>query len=149
MPGNVTIEYDPQNDLVQVRFTRCILVNRADVKEWRADLEEKLGGFGRKMDVVIDLDGLEVTFTAGRLFGQARWEVLERYALRASCYGGDELTRMFLSTSGVLHGYPVMESDTREQAVAALKAAREAARKRTVIPITQSPRLTGSRAAGI
>ncbi|MDY7226425.1 hypothetical protein [Hyalangium rubrum] len=151
MARSMSFEYDPQHDLVRVQFSRCLLVNAQDVQNWRADVEEKLSIFGRKMDLLIDLDGLEVTFTAGRLFGQARREVLERFAGRAFFYGGDELTKMFLSTSGVLHGHPVHQSESRERAMLALLADREAKRKRNVVPLTPSgsyPRIVGSRAVG-
>jgi hypothetical protein len=133
MSGRMSFEYDPQNDVVQARFTRYLLVSAADVQQWRADLEEKLAQFGRKVDLLIDLDGLEVTFTAGRLFGQARREVLDRYTQRAYSYGGDEMTRMFLATSGVLHGHPVNQLQTRMQALLALLSDRDAARRRNTV----------------
>ncbi len=130
MSGRMSFEYDPQNDVVHARFSRYLLVSAADVQQWRADMEEKLSSFGRKVDLLIDLDGLEVTFTAGRLFGQARREVLERYTQRAYSYGGDEMTRMFLSTSGVLHGHPVNQHETRMQALMALLSDRDSTRRR-------------------
>jgi hypothetical protein len=132
MSGRMFFEYDPQNDVVHARFTRYLLVSAADVQAWRADMEEKLAQFGRKVDLLIDLDGLEVTFNAGRLFGQARRELLERYTQRAYSYGGDEMTRMFLSTSGVLHGYPVNQHETRMQAMVAMMADRDATRRRSL-----------------
>jgi hypothetical protein len=132
MSGRMTFEYDPQNDVVVARFTRFLLVSAADVQHWKTDMEEKLAQFGRKVDLLIDLDGLEVTFTAGRLFGQARREVLERFTQRAYCFGGDEMTRMFLNTSGVLHGNPVNQHETRVQALLALLADRDAVRRRTM-----------------
>jgi hypothetical protein len=141
MSWRMTFEYDPQNDVVHARFVRCLLVSAMDVQHWRADMEEKLSAFGRRVDLLIDLDGLEVTFTAGRLFGQARREVLERYTQRAFSYGGDEMTRMFLSTSGVLHGYPVNQYETRMQALMALLADRDATRRRAVTRPSSSHQL--------
>jgi len=132
MSWRMTFEYDPQNDVVLAHFSRCLLVSAADVQQWKADMEEKLSQFGRKVDLLIDLDGLEVTFTAGRLFGHARRDVQERFTQRAYCYGGDEMTRMFLSTSGVLHGHPVNQYETRVQALMALLSDRDAVRRRTV-----------------
>ena len=126
MSRSMSFEYDPKHDLVHVQFTRCLLVNAQDVQNWKADMEEKLSIFGRKMDLLIDLDGLEVTFTAGRLFGQARREVLEKYALRAFCYGGDEMTKMFVSTSGVINGAAVNVYRSRDEALRALLADRVA-----------------------
>ena len=138
MSWRMTFEYDPQNDVVLAHFSRCLLVSAADVQQWKVDMEEKLSQFGRKVDLLINLDGLEVTFTAGRLFGQARREVLERYTQRAYCYGGDEMTRMFLSTSGVLHGHPVNQYETRVQALMALLSDRDTARRRTFPPRSSS-----------
>jgi hypothetical protein len=145
MSGRMTFEYDPQNDVVQARFTRFLLVSASDVQQWRADMEEKLAQFGRKVDLLIDLDGLEVTFTAGRLFGQARREVLERFTQRAYCFGGDDMTRMFLSTSGVLHGHPVNQYETRMQALLALLSDRDSARRRSVTRPSTSHQLAAVR----
>lgn len=131
MSGRMSIEYDPRNDVVQLRFTRYLLVSVADVQVWRADVEEKLAPFGRKVDLLIDLNGLELTFTAKRFFGQARREVLERFTQRAYSYGGDDMTRMFLSTSGVLHGHPVNQHETRMQALMALLSDRDSTRRRS------------------
>jgi hypothetical protein len=141
MSWRLSFEYDPQNDVVHSHFTRCLLVSASDVQLWRADMEEKLTQFGRKVDLLLDLDGLEVTFTAGRLFGQARRELLDRYTQRAYCYGGDEMTRMFLSTSGVLHGHPVNQYETRMQALMALLSDRDAVRRRTFPPRSSSHQL--------
>lgn len=145
MSGRMTFEYDPQNDVVLARFTRFLLVSAADVQQWRADMEEKLAQFGRKVDLLIDLDGLEVTFTAGRLFGQARREVLERFAQRAYCFGGDDMTRMFLSTSGVLHGHPVNQYESRVQALVALLSDRDTARRRNSLRPSTSHQLAAVR----
>jgi hypothetical protein len=145
MSGRMTFEYDPQNDVVVARFTRFLLVSAADVQQWRADMEEKLAQFGRKVDLLIDLDGLEVTFTAGRLFGQARREVLERFTQRAYCFGGDDMTRMFLSTSGVLHGNPVNQHETRVQALLALLADRDSVRRRSAARPSASHQLAAVR----
>ena len=145
MSWRMTFEYDPQNDVVLARFTRFLLVSTADVQQWKADMEEKLTQFGRKVDLLIDLDGLEVTFTAGRLFGQARREVLERFTQRAYCFGGDDMTRMFLSTSGVLHGHPVNQHETRVQALLALLADRDAVRRRSVLRPSTSHQLAAVR----
>ncbi|WP_224368599.1 hypothetical protein [Hyalangium versicolor] len=145
MSGRMAVEYDPHNDVVHLRFTRYLLVSAYDVQVWKADIEEKLSPFGRKVDLLIDLDGLEVTFTAGRLFGQARREVLERYTQRACSYGGDEMTRMFLSTSGVLHGHPVNQHETRMQALMALLSDRDAKRRSFVSRPSSSHQLAAVR----
>ncbi|MDC0712057.1 hypothetical protein POL68_26550 [Stigmatella sp. ncwal1] len=148
MSWNMSFEYQAEHDIVHARFNRCLLVSPADVDRWKADVEEKLAVFGRRVDLLVDLDGLEVTFTVGRLFGQARREVLERFTQRANCYGGDETTRMFLSTSGVLHGRPMAHLDSFEAALVAMRAEREASRQRVFAPFSGAPRFEDVHAAG-
>ncbi|XXF78316.1 hypothetical protein P2318_00740 [Myxococcaceae bacterium GXIMD 01537] len=130
MAWGMTFEYDAVHDVVEARFTDCILVSADDVLRWRSEVEAHLSKYGRKVDLLICLDGLEVRFTAGRIFGKERREVLERYSARSFRFGGDDMTRMFVSTSGAINNAPVNHFATREDALKALSAEREAARKR-------------------
>lgn len=148
MSWNMSFEYQAQHDIVHARFHRCLLVSPEDVCRWKADVEEKLSALGRRVDLLMDLDGLEVTFSVGRLFGQARREVLERFAQRAHCYGGDETTRLFLAPSGVLHGRPMAHLETFDAALEAMRAEREASRQRVFPPFTGGGRFDGAHAVG-
>ncbi|QDE65648.1 MULTISPECIES: hypothetical protein [Myxococcus] len=134
MAWNMSFEYDAQNDVVTAYFTDCILVNEADVLRWRKDVEERLSKYPSRVDLLINLDGLVVKFTAGRVFGKERREVLERYTHRSYRFGGDEMTRMFVLTSGAINGAAVNHYATRDEALAALQAEREALRKRGFSP---------------
>ncbi|SEU22037.1 hypothetical protein [Stigmatella erecta] len=148
MSWTMSFEYQAQHDIVHASFHRCLLVSPEDVCRWKAEVEEQLAAFGRRVDLVMDLDGLEVTFTAGRPFGQARREVLERFTQRAQCYGGEETTRRFLATHGGLHGRPLAHLETFDAALEAMRAEREASRQRSFAPFSGGGRFDGARATG-
>lgn len=130
MAWGMTFEYDAANDVVTAQFTDCVLVTAEDVLRWRREVEGHLSKYGRKVDLLINLDGLVVKFTAGRTFGKERREVLERFSARSFRFGGDDMTRMFVSTSGAINNAAVNHYANRDEALQALKAEREAARKR-------------------
>ncbi|AEI63498.1 hypothetical protein [Corallococcus macrosporus] len=136
MAWNMSFEYDAQNDVVTAYFTDCILVSEADVLRWRKEVEEHLSKYPSKVDLLINLDGLVVKFTAGRVFGKERREVLERYTHRSYRFGGDDMTQMFVLTSGAINGAAVNHYATRDEALAALQAEREALRKRGFSPFS-------------
>lgn len=134
MAWSMTFDYDAQSDVVTAHFTDCVLANEEDVYRWRREVEGHLSKYPGKVDLLIDLDGLVVKLTAGRIFGKERREVLERYTHRSYRFGGDEVTRMFVLTSGAINGAPVNHYATREEALAALDAEREALRQRGFSP---------------
>ncbi len=134
MAWSMRFEYDIQHDVVTAYFTDCVLVNEADVLRWRREVEQHLSKYPGKVDLLINLDGLVVKFTAGRVFGKERSEVLERFTHRSYRYGGDDMTRMFVLTSGAINGAAVNHYSTREEALAALQAEREALRQRGFSP---------------
>ncbi|NVI98757.1 hypothetical protein HV824_11580 [Myxococcus sp. AM009] len=136
MAWNMSFEYDAQNDVVTAYFTDCLLMNEADVLRWRKEVEDHLSKYPSKVDLLINLDGLVVKFTAGRVFGKERRDVLERYTHRSYRFGGDEMTRMFVLTSGAINGAAVNHYATRDEALAALQAEREALRKRGFSPFS-------------
>lgn len=135
MAWGMTFEYNAAYDVVEASFTDCVLVSADDVLRWRREVESHLSKFGRKVDLLINLDGLVVRFTAGRVFGKERREVLERWTARSYRYGGDDMTRMFVSTSGAINSAAVNHYANREEALQALLAEREAARKRGFGPL--------------
>lgn len=134
MAWNMSFEYDAPNDVVTAYFTDCVLMSEADVLRWRKEVEEHLSTYPSRVDLLINLDGLVVKFTAGRVFGKERRDVLERYTHRSYRFGGDEMTRMFVLTSGAINGAAVNHYATRDEALAALQAEREALRKRGFSP---------------
>ena len=124
------LDTDRVHDVVTVRFEDCVLNTAEDVARWQQEISGHLGVFGRKVDLLINLDGLVVKVPAGRAFGTARREVLEKFTNRSFRFGGDALTRSFVSTSGMITGADVNTYDTREAALKALLAAREKASRK-------------------
>lgn len=124
MAWTIFFDYDARNDVVTASFKDVVLQTAEDVERWRNEVEERLGKFGKKVDLLIDLTGLIVKFTAGRTFGQVRKDVLAKHTHRSFRYGGDEMTRLFVNTSGMITGAAANTFATREEALAALLADR-------------------------
>ncbi|OJT25526.1 hypothetical protein BO221_06540 [Archangium sp. Cb G35] len=120
MAWKMTFDYDEVHDVVTATFQDCILNNSLDVARWRTEVEGHLSKYPSKVDLLINLDGLVVKYTAGRVFGRERSEVLSRYTLRSFRFGGDEMTKMFVSTSGVINGAAVNVYRSRDEALRAL-----------------------------
>jgi len=112
--------HDVENDVVTAHFENCVLETPDDALLWQDEVGKELARFGRKVDLLINLDGLIVRFPAGRAFGRARAEVLERFAIHSFRYGGDEMTRTFVNTSGMITGAEVNAFANREDALSAL-----------------------------
>jgi hypothetical protein len=126
MAWKMTFDYDEQHDVVTATFEDCTLNNSLDVARWRTEVEGHLSKYPSKVDLLINLDGLVVKYTAGRVFGRERTEVLSRYTKRSFRFGGDEMTKMFVSTSGVINGAAVNVYRSRDEALRALLADRVA-----------------------
>lgn len=124
MAWRMSFDYDEEHDVVTASFEDCILNNSLDVARWRTEVEGHLSKYPSKVDLLINLDGLVVKYTAGRVFGRERSEVLSRYTLRSFRFGGDEMTKMFVSTSGVINGAAVNVYRSRDEALRALLADR-------------------------
>ncbi|HEX5754134.1 MAG TPA: hypothetical protein VFZ09_48580 [Archangium sp.] len=124
MAWRMSFDYDEEHDVVTATFEDCILNNSLDVARWRTEVEGHLSKYPSKVDLLINLDGLVVKYTAGRVFGRERSEVLSRYTQRSFRYGGDEMTKMFVSTSGVINGAAVNVYRSRDEALRALLADR-------------------------
>lgn len=129
MAWRMSFDYDEVHDVVTASFEDCILNNSLDVARWRTEVEGHLSRYPSKVDLLINLDGLVVKYTAGRVFGRERTEVLSRYTKRSFRFGGDEMTKMYVSTSGVINGAAVNVYASREEALKALLADRAAGGK--------------------
>jgi hypothetical protein len=116
--------YDEALDVVEAFFEGWELKTAEDVVAWRREVEKELGRFGRKVDLLINLDGLVVRPRVSKFFGEERAEVLARYTTRSFRYGGDPWTRTAVFTSAVRWGADANVYPSREAAVAALLAAR-------------------------
>jgi hypothetical protein len=120
----MSFDYDEVHDVVTANFEDCILNNSLDVARWRTEVEGYLSRYPSKVDLLINLDGLVVKYTAGRVFGRERTQVLARYTRRSFRFGGDEMTKMFVSTSGAINGAAVNVYRSRDEALKALLADR-------------------------
>ncbi len=139
MAWSIRFDYDLKHDVVHASFSDCVLETVEDVLRWRREVECWLSQYPTRVDLLINLDGLMVRTSAGRAFGRERREVLERYTARSFRYGGDELTTLFVATSGAINGAPVNHYPSREAALAALLADRETARQRGFNPFSGVP----------
>lgn len=120
MAWSMFFDFDAKHDVVTASFKDVVLTSNEDVERWRREVEERLAGFKKKVDLLIDLSGLVVQFGAGRTFGQIRKEVLSQYTQRSFRYGGNEMTRLFVNTSGMITGAATNAYETREEALTAL-----------------------------
>jgi len=126
MAWKMTFEYDEVHDVVTASFQDCILNNSLDVARWRTEVEGHLSRYPSKVDLLINLDGLVVKYTAGRVFGRERSQVLARFTKRSFRFGGDEMTKMFVATSGAINGAATNVYRSRDEALQALLADRKA-----------------------
>jgi hypothetical protein len=126
MAWKMTFDYDEVHDVVTASFQDCILNNSLDVARWRTEVEGHLSRYPSKVDLLINLDGLVVKYTAGRVFGRERSQVLARFTKRSFRFGGDEMTKMFVATSGAINGAATNVYRSRQEALQALLADRKA-----------------------
>jgi hypothetical protein len=126
MAWKMTFDYDEVHDVVTASFQDCILNNSLDVARWRTEVEGHLSRYPSKVDLLINLDGLVVKYTAGRVFGRERSQVLARFTKRSFRFGGDEMTKMFVATSGAINGAATNVYRSRDEALQALLADRKA-----------------------
>jgi len=113
-----------EQDVVEALFDHCEIKTLDDVLAWRASVERELGRFGKKVDLLINLDGLVVRPAAARVFGEHRSQVLARFTNRSFRYGGDNATRTSVFTSAVFTGADANVYPSRDAALAALLDAR-------------------------
>ncbi|APR77558.1 Hypothetical protein A7982_02905 [Minicystis rosea] len=117
---------DDRDDVVEAVFEGWELRTQSDVLRWRSAVERELARFGRKVDLLINLDGLVVRPGVSSFFGEHRSAVLATYTKRSFRYGGDSATRTTVFTTSVLTGAAANVYPSRAAALAALKAARAA-----------------------
>lgn len=121
--------HDTTYDVVEAKFARVELFSPLDVLRWRREVEGHLSRFGRKVDLLIALDGLVVHPAASTSFGRERKEVLSRFTNRSFRYQGSMTTRASVLTTAQVFGAAANIYASREEALAALLADRRAGRK--------------------
>ena len=125
MSGSMRFEYLSDCDAVHASFVICVLETKEDVDRWEHEVGKKLITFGRKVDLIIDMHGLQVRAKAGSAFGAARARVLTKYAKHSVRYGGDRATRTSVLTSAVIHAVQANFHETKEDAIKALRVLRD------------------------
>jgi hypothetical protein len=111
---------DDKLGVVEALFSGFELRTEADVLRWKTSVERELARFGRRVTLLINLDGLSVRPAAAKAFGAHRAQVLERFALRSFRYGGDGTTKTTVFTTSVLSGAEANIHPSREEALPAL-----------------------------
>jgi hypothetical protein len=112
------------DDVVLAEFENVELATNADVTRWANEVGRRLVAFGRKVDLLINLDGLRVKAAASREFGRRRAEVLQRYTSRSFRFGGDRSTVTSVLTSAVIERAPDNVHGSYEEALDALRRER-------------------------
>ncbi len=117
-------EFDTVNDVVWADFQGVELLTPEDALKWSENTRAQLARLGRKVDIIISLDGLVVRAGAARSFGQLRAEILKQFARHSIRYGGDALTRTLIFTTSVRDDTHGDTLDSRQEALEALRKAR-------------------------
>jgi len=101
-PWVIRFRYVAEDDAVLAEFENVEIQTREDADRWAREVDVRLRSFGRKVDLLINLDGLQVKPAASRDFGRRRAEVLEKYARSSYRFGGDRPTLTSVLTSAVI-----------------------------------------------
>lgn len=128
MTWTIRFFHDRVYDIVEAKFANVVLENSTDVLRWRREVEQQLAAFGRRVDLLIDLDGLVVRPSASQFFGEQRAQVLMRFAIRSFRYNGSQNTLSSIAQTSQLYGAASNVFPNRAAALAALLEARRVAR---------------------
>lgn len=123
-PWLIRFRFLPEDDAVLAEFDGVDLNTPEDVHRWAREVDTKLRGFGRKVDLIINLDGLRVKPAASREFGKCRAEVLATHSKSSYRFGGDRSTLTSVHTSAVLQQAAANVYGSFEDARTALHRAR-------------------------
>jgi hypothetical protein len=124
MAWTIRFLHDRAYDVVEAKFFDVVLETTADVLRWRREVEQHLSSFGRRVDLLIDLDGLVVRPAATQFFGEQRSQVLMRFSIRSFRYNGSLSTLSSISQTARLYGAAANVHPNRASALAALLAER-------------------------
>lgn len=124
MAWTIRFLHDRAYDVVEAKFFDVVLETTADVLRWRREVEQHLTPFGRRVDLLIDLDGLVVRPAASQFFGEQRSQVLMRFSIRSFRYNGSQSTLSSISQTARLYGAAANVHPNRASALAALLAER-------------------------
>ena len=120
MRDKIRFTEDQELDIVEAHFDGLVLTSPAEAEYWARHVSAMLGDFGRKLWLLIDLEGLIVRPPASAAFGRLRADVLQRHAHASVRYGADPWTRVSIKTSAVVHQTHGNVFATREEALRCL-----------------------------
>jgi len=126
MTGRIDFHYDVKNDIV-IATPHWHLQTDEDVRSWFAQYEAYLKPFGRKMDFIVVLDDFEIATTIGSFWGHYRAKLLNDFARLNFRVRAPKKVRLFVNTSGVLHGIATEEAASVDEAVRGILGARSKA----------------------
>lgn len=124
-PWVIRFRYLPEDDAVLAEFENVELHTPADAQRWAREVDLRLSSFGRKVDLLINLDGLRVKPPASRDFGRQRAIVLAKHSRVSYRFGGDRSTLTSVLTTSVLEHTAANVYGSFEEARAALRRDRE------------------------
>src|SRR5262245_52240942 len=128
MSWKIEHTYDPVLNVVNARFTDVRLQTPADVERWRRESEAQYLAIGKRVDLLVDLDGLDVSAPVRPEWTVARRYLAEKYIGRIYRYNGKAWTRTHIYTGAVLEKAGGEVHATREAALEALHLDRARAR---------------------
>jgi hypothetical protein len=126
MSWSIRHRYDKTGDFMHVEFKDVVLATPADVDRWRAEVEEFYKPIGRKLNVLINLDGLALKPSAASAFARARAYINGKYHVRVYRYSGNVQTRTTLLTGAVHEKADVDVYASYDEALSALQRDRAA-----------------------
>lgn len=120
-PWVIRFRHLKEDDAVLAEFENVELVTPADAQRWAREVDARLSSFGKKVDLLINLDGLKVRPGASREFGKLRAEVLGKHSNRSYRFGGDRATLTSVHTSAVIENTAANVYASFDEARAALQ----------------------------
>jgi hypothetical protein len=122
--GRVWIEWDSAEGVATALHYRVILSDEEAVWAYKTEIATALQRFGRKVPLLICLDGITGQPAMLDLACRALGELAGRFAKGVACYGEKSALRMFSSLDAMRWSVGATLHETRWSALASVKSAR-------------------------
>jgi hypothetical protein len=123
--GTIDFRYDAVNDLVVSR-PRWVLTSSIEVMRWYQMHASYFGGrFNDRKDLIVLNDAFDVTPQVATLWGQYRARLHETYVGLSVRVNSNARVRLTTNTSAARYTISALECPSLEEAIAAIRAARE------------------------
>src|SRR5262249_17242515 len=106
-------------------FTDCVIATEQDAVAFFDSVAKRLQAVPPPRDLLFCLDGVEVAPAARPGYGRERARIARAYYRHSARYAGLRSLKVTVMTSGVAHHIEGMVYETRDQALAAIQAARD------------------------